>query len=105
MEEFLFGRRPSRRQRSREQLEENIRRGRAAEDSYRFNAALRGVEVERTGRGSDFIERERDIWTGRVRKTTRVEVKSGNAELSDLQEKTKKKGGRYRVERYNPPIY
>jgi len=53
----------------------------------------RGFKVERTGRGSDF--RVKDPRTGRSRL---IEVKSGNAKLSPLQQKTKKRQ-RTKVER------
>jgi len=69
MFDLMWGRRPTRKQRRRVQLEENIRKGRAAENAYLLNAALRGVETKRTGRGHDFIERRRDLFTGKVRST------------------------------------
>jgi len=106
MFDIFLGRRPSKKQRKRIQLEENIEKGRAAENAYQLKAALRGVEVERTGRGHDFIERRRDFLTGRVTSTTRVEVKSSRtAPLSPLQKKMKKRKGRYRVYREEPILY
>jgi len=61
---------------------------------------MMGYEVERTGRGHDYVRRKRDLFTGRVTRTEYVEVKSGNAQLSDLQKKTKKKKkGNYRTVR------
>lgn len=101
----IFGRKKPKKQIKREVLEENRRRGKAAEDDYRMDAALRGVELERVPKGQDFIEKERDIWTGKVTRKTKVEVKSSyTAPLSDLQKKTKKKGN-YRVERSDPWLY
>ena len=106
MFDLFFGRKPSKKQRRRIQLEENVRKGKAAEQAYLMNAMLRGVEAERSGKGHDFIERRRDLLTGRVTRTTKVEVKSSPAApLSKLQKKTKKKGGRYRVYREEPLIY
>ncbi|MCZ7385033.1 MAG: hypothetical protein O8C63_09840 [Candidatus Methanoperedens sp.] len=105
METDIFGRKISKKQIKREVLEENRRKGKAAEDQYRMSAAFRGVEVERSPKGHDFIERERDLWTGKVKRTTKVEVKSSStAPLSELQKKTKKKGN-YKVERINPLFY
>jgi hypothetical protein len=53
---------------------------------------MRGAEVERSPRGHDFIERERNPFTGRVTRTTHVEVKSSStAPLSKLQKKNQKK--------------
>jgi hypothetical protein len=60
---------------------------------------LRGYETERTGRGHDYRRRKRDPWTGQVIRSEVVEVKSGNAKLSPLQKKTKKKLSNYRVVR------
>ena len=102
----IYGRKKTKKELKREVLEENKRKGKAAEDAYRLDAALRCVEVERKHKGYDFIETERDLLTGKVNKTTKVEVKSSStAPLSKLQEKTKKKKGNYRVERINPPFY
>ena len=79
-------------------IKENQMRGKAAEDDVVMSYTLRGYDMERTGRGSDFKARRRDLFTGRVRETKYVEVKSGNAKLSKLQQRNKRKGN-YKVER------
>jgi len=67
---------------------------------------IKGYEVERTGRGSDFRIRKRDILTGRVIESKLVEVKTPKSKLSKLQKKTKKKKkGKYIVYRTDPIIY
>lgn len=66
--------------------------------------ALRGYEVERTGRGSDFRVRRRDLWTGRVVESKLVEVKTGKAKLSKLQRKTGKKSN-YKQVRVDPLFF
>ena len=71
----IFGRKIPKKKVKREVLEENRRRGKAAEDSYRMNASFRGEEVERSPHGRDFIVRRRNPLTGRVTRTTHVEVK------------------------------
>src|SRR3989344_5425660 len=92
----IFGRKIPKKQIKREVLAENRIRGKAAEGWYKMNAVLRGVEVERSPRGRDFIERQRDHWTGRVTKTTHVEVKSSStAPLSKLQRRTKRNKPNY----------
>ena len=102
----VFGRKKSKKELKREVIDENRRKGKAAEEAYRMSAALRGVDVERTGRGHDFVERERDLWTGKVKRTTYKEIKSSStAPLSKLQKKTKKKKGNYKVERIEPLFY
>ena len=92
----------SKKQIKREVLAENRANGKAAENSYQMNASLRGVEVERSPHGRDFIERRRDMFTGKVTRTTHVEVKSSStAPLSKLQQQTKKKQSNYKVVRQN----
>jgi len=90
----------SKKERKRITLEENKRKGRLAEDEYKINATMRGVEYERSPHGKDFIERKRDFVTRKVTKTTHVEVKSSpTAPMSELQKKTKKEKSNYRVHR------
>jgi hypothetical protein len=102
----ILGRKISKKRIKRDVLEENRRRGKAAEESFRMSAFLRGEEVERSPRGKDFIVRERDLFTGRVKRTTHVEIKSSKkAPLSKLQKKTKRKKSNYKVVRINPLIY
>ncbi|MDQ1280375.1 MAG: hypothetical protein QG670_1638 [Thermoproteota archaeon] len=102
----IFGRKKTKREVKREVLTENRMRGRTAEDNYRMNAAFRGVEVERAPHGRDFIERRRDLWTGRVTRTTHIEIKSSStAPLTKLQQKTKRRKSNYRVIRQDPGFY
>ena len=100
---FDFGLRPpTKKQRKRATIQTNRRRGKAAEDQAMMRDRMIGYEVERTGRGHDYRRRQRDPWTGRVTRSEVVEVKSGNAQLSPLQKKTKKKSSNYRVVREDP---
>ena len=62
-----------------------------------MKARLSGYEVERTGKGHDFRVRKRDPFTGKVTYSGVREIKSGNAKLSKLQQKTKKKQSNYKV--------
>ena len=102
----IFGRRHSKKQIRRDVLEENKARGKSAEESFRMSASLRGEEVERSPHGRDFIVRKRDIFTGKVTKTTHVEVKSSSsAPLSPLQQKTKKRQSNYKVVRQSPGFF
>jgi len=93
----IWGRKISKKQIKKEIIAENRARGKSAEDSYVLRAQLAGYEVERTGRGHDFRIRKRDIITGRVISSDLREIKSGNAKLSKLQKKTKKKKSNYKV--------
>ena len=87
----IFGRKITKKQIKREVIDENRRKGKAAEDSYVMKARLSGYEVERTGKGHDFRVRKRDPFTGKVTYSGVREIKSGNAKLSKLQQRTKKK--------------
>ena len=99
----IFGRKIPKEKIKRDVLQENRRRGKAAEDSFRMGAFLRGEEVERVPHGRDFIVRKRNWLTGKVERTTHVEIKSSKtAPLSKLQKKTKKKKSNYKVVRINP---
>ena len=97
----IFGHRISKKQQKKEVLAENRAKGKAAEEAYEMGAALRGARVERSPHGRDYIERQTNMFTGKVTRTTHVEVKSGNAKLSKLQQKTKRKTSNYKVVRQN----
>ncbi|RLJ07140.1 MAG: hypothetical protein DRP12_02780, partial [Candidatus Aenigmatarchaeota archaeon] len=76
-----------------------------AEEIVKMNYILRGYEVIRTGKGHDFRVRKRDLFTGKVKESKLIEVKSGKAKLSKLQEKIKRKKKNYKVERVQPLFY
>jgi hypothetical protein len=98
----MWGNRIPKKQIKRGVLDENRRRGKAAEDAYIMRAQLAGYEVERTGKGHDFRVRKRNPFTGRVTYSGLREIKSGDAKLSKLQRKTKKKKSNYKVIRQEP---
>lgn len=88
-----------RRLNKRVKLDLNKLKGKIGEDLVAINYMARGYEVERTGKGSDFRVRKRDLFTGRVTGSKLVEVKTGGSGLSKLQRKMKKKKkGKYEVE-------
>lgn len=101
----IFGIPESKKERRQRISREIGRKGKAGEEIVRMNYALRGYEVERTGRGSDFHVVKRDM-LGRVIDSKDIEVKTGSSTLSELQEKTKKrKRGHYKIERVEPPPF
>jgi hypothetical protein len=104
---FDFGYKPpTKKQRKRKTVRRNQARGRAAEDQAMTRDTMLGYEVKRTGRGHDYVRRRRDFLTGRVTRTEYIEVKSGNAVLSPLQKKTrKKKKGHYKIIREDPLFF
>ena len=87
-------------QRKRMQIRDNYYKGKAAENQAILRDQLRGWEIQRTGRGSDYIRIKRDFWSRRVIKTEKVEVKSSpTAPLRPLQKKEKTKSRNYKVQR------
>jgi hypothetical protein len=97
-------RKKSSKQVKRDTLANNRARGRAAEDQVRFEYELQGYEMRKTHTGRDFVATRRDIFTGKVVERRNVEVKSGNAQLSDRQREKRKKGN-YKVERRDPQFW
>jgi hypothetical protein len=101
----IFGRRKSKKQRQRQTIANNRERGRMGEDLVAMKYTMSGYEVERKHpRGADMTVRKRDPFTGRVTSTRRVEVKTGNAKLSKIQKRVKKKK-RTTVERVDSPFF
>ena len=100
----IWGRK-SKKQRKRETLESNRQRGRMGEDLVAMKYAVSGYEVDRTHpKGADMVVRRRDLFTGKVTSTRRVEVKTGDAKLSPLQKRVRKKK-RTKVERVDSPFF
>jgi len=88
------------RQKKRQVLSENIVRGKMGEEMIRQKYLMKGYDVERTPKGKDFTARKRNFLTGRVTSTKHVEVKTGKARLSKLQQQTKnQKKSNYKIER------
>ncbi len=100
-----FGRKVPIKEIRREILIENKRRGKAGENKYIMRARLAGYEVERTGRGSDFRIRKREICTNKVTYTGLREIKTGNAKPSKLQQSVRKKQSNYKVIKENPMFW
>lgn len=83
----------------------NRRKGKTAEEIVKWRYLIMGYDVERTGRGHDFRVRKRDLFTARVIDSKYIEVKSGNAKLSKLQQEMKRKKRNYKVERVDPLLW
>jgi hypothetical protein len=82
---------------------ENLERNKAIGQVGEFYAGARHAfdKPERTGRGHDLKVKTFNPKTWKE-ETKYIEVKTGNAKLSPLQKKEKKKkGSRYKVERYD----
>ena len=94
-----------RRMTKRRRIRENAETGKEAEEQVRREYEMAGHTVKRTGIGHDYRGSKRDWLTGK-KKSKYIEVKSGDAKLSPLQEKAKKRfGSRYKVERVDPDPY
>ena len=94
-----------RRMTKRRRIRENAEQGKEAEEKIVREYEMAGYKMERTGIGHDYRGSKRDWLTGK-KKSKYIEVKSGDAKLSPLQEKAKKRfGSRYKVERVDPDPY
>jgi hypothetical protein len=83
---------PDAKEKKRTTLAKNVRRGKDAEDQFVWQEFLKGSEVERTGRGSDYKVKERSVYTGEAKKSYNAEIKSSTtARLSSLQKKSRAK--------------
>jgi len=97
--EDIFGPKKSKKQIKRETIAQNRERGATGEQMARLGAAMEDITYERTGRGSDFKAYRTDPLTGKKKFIGYREIKTGNAKLSRLQKKTKKKKRNYKVVR------
>jgi hypothetical protein len=88
-------------ERERKNPERNRIKGKAAEDIVETELLMEGLNVERVHEGADFVARGHDFVTGEEI-DKKVEVKSGNAELTDRQEKEKENSENYEVRRRDP---
>lgn len=89
-------------ERRRERLNQNRARGQAAEDLVEVELLMEGYEVERVHAGADFVARRRDFLTNEVVEEKVVEVKSRDAQLSELQKERRRNTDNYEVRRRDP---
>jgi hypothetical protein len=83
-------------------LSSNRAKGRIAKDRFAFDQAVQGHDCKKIRQCGDFVVQKRDFFGNRIGEPTIFEVKTGNTQLSDAQEKRKRQLGRnrYRVVRY-----
>ena len=86
----------------REVIRDNAAKGERAEKVVKSEYEMAGYKMKRTGKGHDYKATRRNWFNGK-NETKYVEVKTGDAELSPLQKKKKKRlGKKYVVERRDP---
>lgn len=99
----MFGEKISKKEIAQQRLLENKNTGRRGEETAMIQHDLRGEDLERTGRGSDFRVTRRNLF-GEIKERYLEEVKTGKSKTSKLQNETRKKGN-YKVRRVKPYFY
>jgi hypothetical protein len=105
VKEDLLGNKIPKKAFKKEILLKNKAKGLAGEEIVKSKLQMQGWEVERSPIGKDFIARKRNFLTGKITQTKHIEVKTGKAKLSKLQDKTKKGKGKYQIIKENPLFY
>jgi len=103
-DEVLDGKQ-SEKEQKRGRIRWNRRKGKAAENQVEMELQMEGYEVERTHEGSDFHAKRRNPFTGEVVEEKDIEVKSGNARLSERQKRERERSDNYEVRRRDPLFF
>lgn len=77
-------------------------KGDIARDRFAFDQARQGHDCSKIREGGDFVVQKRDFFGNKVGEPTIYEVKTGNAPVSEAQEKRQRQLGRrrYKIVRY-----
>ena len=77
-------------------------KGSIAKDRFAFDQAMQGNDCKKIREGGDFVVQKRDFFGNKVGEPTTYEVKTGNTQLTEAQEKRQRQLGRnrYKVARY-----
>jgi hypothetical protein len=77
-------------------------RGKMAEDSFELDQTLQGNECRKIHKGGDFAVQKKDIFGRKIGKPKTYEIKTGDSQLSDAQQRKQRRLGksRYKVVRY-----
>lgn len=83
-------------------LSSNRAKGNIAKDRFAFDQAMQGHDCKKIRRDGDFVVQKRDFFGNKIGEPTIFEVKTGDTQLSDAQEKRKRQLGRdrYKITRY-----
>jgi len=76
--------------------------GNIARDRFAFDQAMQGHDCQKIREGGDFVVQKRDFFGNKVGEPTTYEVKTGNSNLTEAQEKRQHQLGRnrYKISRY-----
>ena len=77
-------------------------KGKIAKDRFVFDQAMQGNDCTKIRKGGDFIVQQCDFFGNKIGNPTICEVKTGNSQLTEAQEKRKHQLGRnrYKIVRY-----
>ena len=83
-------------------LSSNRTKDRIAKDRFAFEQSMQGNDCRKIRQGGDFVVQKRYFFGNKIGEPTVYEVKTGDSQLSDAQEKRKRQLGRsrYKVVRY-----
>jgi len=70
--------------------------GKLAKDRFAFDQAMQGNDVVPLRRGGDFVVQKRDFFGDKEGEPKVVDVKSGNAKVTEAQKERQKRLGRNR---------
>jgi len=80
----------------------NRAKGAIAKDRFAFEQSMQGNDCEKIRRGGNFVVQKRDSFGNKIGEPTIYEVKTGNSQLTEAQEKRRRQLGRnrYKIVRY-----
>ena len=83
-------------------LSSNRAKGSIARDRFAFDQAMQGHDCQKIRENGDFVVQKRDFFGNKVGESTTYEVKTGNTQLTEAQEKRRRQLGRnrYKIVRY-----
>ena len=83
-------------------LSSNRTKGSIARDRFAFDQAMQGHDCQKIRENGDFVVQKRDFFGNKVGESTTYEVKTGNTQLTEAQEKRRRQLGRnrYKIVRY-----
>jgi hypothetical protein len=83
-------------------LSSNRVKGNIAKDRFAFDQAMQGHDCQKIRENGDFVVQKRDFFGNQIGEPATYEVKTGNTQLTESQEKRRRQMGRnrYKIARY-----